>query len=82
MYEVVDKNRRILFINKIDADNYVDYMHYGLKVIRRQNRTYYFNNGDRLIDTSYLDKKSYVLETRTGKRITSEKLQKRHIAAI
>lgn len=83
MYEVVDKNnRRILFANKADADNYVDYMHYGLKVIRVQGRTYYFNNGDRLIDASYLGKKIYVLKTRTGERITSEKLQKRHIAVI
>lgn len=82
MYEVVDKNRRIFFANKADADKYVDYMHYGLKVIRTQDRTYYFNNGDRLIDTGYLGKKSYVLETRTGKRITNEKLQERHIAAI
>lgn len=82
MYEVVDKNRRILFMSKEDADNYVDYMHHGLKVIRTQGRTYYFNNGDRLIDVSYLGKKIYVLKTRTGKRITSEKLQKRHIAVI
>ena len=53
MYEVVDKNRRILFASKEDADNYNDYLKNGLKVIRTQGRTYYFNNGDRLIDTSY-----------------------------
>lgn len=82
MYEVVDKNRRILFANKADADNYNDYLKNGLKVIRTQGRTYYFNNGDRLIDASYLGKKIYILETRTGKRITSGKLQKRHIAVI
>lgn len=82
MYEVVDKNRRILFASKADADNSNDYLKNGLKVIRTQGRTYYFNNGDRLIDASYLGKKIYVLKTRTGKRITSEKLQKRHIAVI
>lgn len=82
MYEVVDKNRRILFASKVDADNYNNYLKNGLKVIRTQGRTYYFNNGDRLINASYLGKKIYVLETRTGKRITSEKLQKRHIAVI
>lgn len=82
MYEVKDKNKVIYFTNKADADNYNDYLKNGLKVIRTQGRTYYFNNGDRLIDTSYLGKKIYILETRTGKRITNGKLQKRHIAVI
>lgn len=35
MYEVVEKNRKNFLTNKTDADNYVDYMRYGLKVIRR-----------------------------------------------
>lgn len=83
MYEIrIDKNKKILFTNKVDAENYVNYMYYGLKVVKKQDGTYYFNNGDRLINTSYLDRKSYVLRTRTGKRITSEKLQKKYIAAI
>ena len=33
MYEVVDKNRRILFASKADVDNYNDYLKNGLKVI-------------------------------------------------
>lgn len=82
MYEVKDKNKVIYFTNKADADNYNDYLKNGLKVIRTQGKTYYFNNGDRLFDVSISNKKNYVLETRTGKRITSGKLQKRHIAVI
>lgn len=82
MYEVKDKNKVIYFTNKADTDNYNDYLKNGLKVIRTQGKTYYFNNGDRLFDVSISNKKNYVLETRTGKRITSRKLQKRHIAVI
>lgn len=82
MYEVVDKNRRIFFANRVDADNYMDFMNNGLKVIRKQGRTHYFNNGDRLIDVGYNDKKAYILVTRTGRRITSLNYQKKHLAVI
>lgn len=82
MYEVVNKNRRIFFSNRTDADNYKDFMNNGLKVIRKQGRTHYFNNGDRLIDVSYNDKKAYVLVTHTGRRITSVRYQKKHLAVI
>lgn len=82
MYEVVDNNRRIFFTDRTDADNYTDFINNGLKVIRIQGRTHYFNNGDRLIDTSYRDTKSYVLVTNTGRRITSISLMKKHLAVI
>nr|DAG18832.1 MAG TPA: hypothetical protein [Caudoviricetes sp.] len=82
MYEVTDKNRRIFFTDKTDADNYTDFINNGLKVIRIQGRTHYFNNGDRLIDTSYRDTKSYVLITHTGRRITSINLMKKHLTVI
>lgn len=82
MYEVKDKNRIIYFFNKTDADNYTDYLQNGLKITRTQRRTYYYNNGDRLINIGIGNEKRYILETRTGRKITSEKLQKKHIAAI
>ena len=83
MIEVKDRNKTIYFTHQSDADNYNDYLENGLKVIRTNNRTYYFNNGDRLIDVSIQgeQKKRYVL--RSGHRtITSEKLQRKHIRAI
>ena len=83
MIEVKDGNRTTYFARQEDADNYNDYLRNGLKVIRTDSRTHYFNNGDRLIDVSMQDeqKKRYVL--RSGHRtITSEKLQKKHIQAI
>ena len=83
MIEVKDRNKTIYFTHQSDADNYNDYLENGLKVIRTNNRTYYFNNGDRLIDVSIQgeQKKRYVLHS--GHRtITSEKLQRKHIRAI
>ena len=83
MIEVKNGNRTTYFARQADADNYNDYLQNGLKVIRTNNRTYYFNNGDRLIDVSMQDeqKKRYVLHS--GHRtITSEKLQRKHIQAI
>lgn len=82
MYEVKYKNRIIYFTNKTDADNYNDYLKNGLKVIRSQDKTYYFNNGDRLFDVSISNEKNYVLETRTGRTITSKKLQRKHLEVI
>ena len=83
MVEVKDGRKTIYFAHQPDADNYNDYLQNGLKVIRADNRTYYFNNGDRLIDVSMHgeQKKRYVLHS--GHRtITSEKLQRKHIQAI
>ena len=83
MFEVKDGNKTIYFTRQADADNYNDYLQNGLKVIRTDSRTYYFNNGDRLIDVSMQgeQKKRYVLHS--GHRtITSEKLQRKHIQTI
>lgn len=82
MYEVKDKNKIIYFTNKTDADNYNDYLENGLKVIRTQSRTYYFNNGDRLFDVSISNGKNYVLKTRTGRTVTSKKLQRKYLEVI
>ena len=83
MFEVKDKNKTIYFSRKTDADNYNDYLENGLKVIRTDNRTYHFNNGDRLIDVSMQgeQKKRYVLHS-GDRTITSERLQRKHIQAI
>lgn len=83
MIEIKDKHRIISFTHQKDADNYKDYLKNGLKVIRKDGRTYHFNNGDRLINVSLQGEENqrYVLHTR-NKTITSEKLQKKHIQAI
>lgn len=84
MIEVKDRNKTIWFSRQEDADNYTDYLKNGLKVIRKDNRTFYFNNGDRLINISIQGetKQRYVLHYRNGRTAASEKLQKKHIQAI
>ena len=83
MIEVKDGKKTIYFSRKADADNYNDYLQNGLKVIRTDNRTHHFNNGDRLINVSMPGetKQRYVLHS-WNKTITSEKLQRKHIQAI
>ena len=83
MIAVKDGNKTRYFSNQADADNYNDYLQNGLKVIRTDSRTHYFNNGDRLIDVSMQgeQKKRYVLHS-SNRTITSEKLQRKYIQAI
>ena len=83
MFEVKDGNKTIYFAHQEDADDYNDYLKNGLKVVRKNGRSYHFNNGDRLIDVSMQgeEKQRYVLRSR-NRTVTSEKLQKKHIEAI
>lgn len=83
MIKVKDKNKTIYFANKKDADNYNDYLQNGLKVTRKDGRTYHYNDGSKLIDISMQGetRKRYVLH-HSNKRIASEKLQKKYIQAI
>ena len=84
MVEVKDGNKTIYFTRQADADNYKDYLKNGLKVIRKDDRTYHFNNGDRLINVSMQGetKQRYVLHRSNGKQATSEKLLKKYIEAL
>ena len=84
MIEIKEGNKTIWFADQKDADGYTDYLQNGLKVIRKDGRTFYFNNGDTLIDISLPaeENKRYILHYRNGKKATCEKLQKRHIQAI
>ncbi len=83
MIEVKDGKRTIYFAHQADADNYNDYLQKDLKVIRQDGKTYFFNNGDRLINVSMQGEKiqRYVLH-QGNRTITSARLQKKHIQAI
>ena len=84
MIEVREKNIIHYFSRQADADNYKDYLKNGLKVIRKDNRTFYFNNGDRLINVSMQGetKQRYVLHRHDGRKATNEKLLKKYIEAL
>lgn len=83
MFKVKDGKKIIYFTLQEDADNYNDYLKNGLKVIRVNDKTYHFNNGDYLINVSMRgeEKQRYVLYS-GNRRITSEKLQRKHIQVV
>lgn len=83
MIKVKDGKKTIYFSKKKETDNYNDYLKNGLKVVRKDNRTYYFNYGDYLIDVTMNDmlEKKYILHS-GNRTIISEKLQQKHIRAI
>lgn len=49
MYELTEqkagKTIKHYFTHEQDYKNYLDYMENGLKIVRRNGNTYYFNNG-------------------------------------
>lgn len=82
MYIVKDGNKEIHFAHKIAADNYRDYINNGLKLIKTSGKTYYYNNGSRLINVSMGDNNKYVLTTYNGRVIRSITLQRKYINLI
>lgn len=54
MIEIKDENKTIYFVHQKEAYNYNDSLKNCLKVVRIDNRTYYFNNSDRLIDITMI----------------------------
>lgn len=84
MFRIIDKDKIIYFTYQKDADNYLDFMKNGLKIIRVSGRTYYFNNGDRLTNVSLRGEKEqrYVLHTRTSRTVKSERLQRKHVECV
>jgi hypothetical protein len=84
MYKVRVNSKTICFQNKEDADNYNDYLKNGLKVVKKEDRTWYFNNGDVLYDVTAPDDfpKKYLLEPKFGEMITNKVVQLKHIFLI
>lgn len=82
MYIVKEGDKEIHFAHEIDADNYTDYINNGLKLIKALGKTYYFNNGSRLINVSMGDNNRYVLTIYNGRVIRSITLQRKYINLI
>jgi len=62
-------------------EDFNDYRKNGLKIVKKEERTWYFNNGDILYDVSAHDAfpKRYLLEPKFGKMITNKVAQMKHI---
>jgi hypothetical protein len=83
-FKVTTSKTTIVFAHKEDYINYLDYINNGLRVVRKLNNTYYFNNGSRLIDAPArnLIPTTRVLITRTNERYTNEKYLRKYLQAI
>lgn len=86
MIEVKNGKITKYFSDKKDADNYIDYMKNGLKVVGKSIGCWKFNDGSLMSDVTMRGetKKKYVLHKcgLGGGRITSERLQKKYIKAL
>ena len=86
MFEVKNGKITKYFADKKDADNYIDYIENGLKVVGKSIGCYKFNDGSLMSDVIMKDatEKKYVLHKHgvNGDRITSERLQKKYIKAL
>ena len=86
MIEVKDGKVTHYFVNKTDADNYIDYMENGLRVVGKSIGCWKFNDGSLMsaVTPKGVTEKSYVLHKHgfSGGTITSERLQKKYIKAL
>lgn len=86
MYEVKNGKITKYFANKKDADNYIDYIENGLKVVSKSIGCWEFNDGSLMSDVIMrgATEKKYVLRKHgvNGDKITSERLQKKYIKAL
>lgn len=83
-YTIQAGKSTITFFNKSDYLHFKDFLENGLKAIRKESRTTYFNDGSRLIDVSMSaeTKKRYVLRDRHNKTLTAERYIKKYVSAM
>lgn len=86
MIEVKDGKITRYFSNKADADNYINYMENGLKVVGKSIGCWLFNDGSLMSDVTPKGaiEKSYVLHRHgiLSQKITNPKLQGKYIKAL
>ena len=82
MYDIKDGNKIHFFTNREDIKTFEDYKENGLKVIRRDKNTIYFNDFSRLSIVSMPNEKEkrYVLRKNNGKTVKAKQLINRYIA--
>lgn len=83
-WRVDTKDGYTLFAYKKDAENYMDYLANGLKVVQQKDRTYRFNDGSMLIDVTPatgVAVRKFVLH-KNNRTIVSEKLMKKYTELV
>lgn len=83
-YIIQSEKSKITFFNKSDYLHFKDFLENGLKVIRKDGRTIYFNDGSKLIDVSIPteNEKRYILCDRRHKTMTAERYIKKYISVM
>ena len=74
-----------IFFNQERERNFIDFIENGLKLIKKENKIYTFNNGCRLVDISINDGQParYILHDEIGsKTYEAERYLKKYIALI
>jgi hypothetical protein len=83
MFEVKNGNTIHYFTKKADADIYSDFLLNGLKVIRREGKTIYFNDFSRLFNVSLPNEKPerFVLKKSNNRTVTDKRQIKKYLLA-
>ena len=88
MYELAEKKRgkviKHMFSQKDDYNNYVDYMHNGLRIVRwsPDKRTYFFNNGAVCFVIKIISTGENKISLHVNNRCTQDKRQTKKYAAL
>lgn len=83
-FEIKHNNTIHYFCKKVDADMFCDYLNNGLKVIKKDEKSYLFNDGSRLTDVSLPNETParYVLTTRNRRTIFSHRYMKKYLTIL
>lgn len=83
-FTVKTKNSIITFMHESDYNMYMDFVNNGLKVIRKKDNSYYFNDGSRFLDMPAQNGLNAVrvLTDRHNKQFRNERYFKKYLQAI
>ena len=81
MFEVKNGSRTHFFTKKADADTFSDFLCNGLKVVKQEGKTIYFNDFSRLFNVSLPNEtpERYVLKKINNKTITDARQIKKYL---
>ena len=81
MFEVKEGNTTHYFTKKEDADIFTDFLRNGLKVIRREGKTIFFNDFSKLFNVSLPNEKleRFVLKKSDNRTVTDKRQIKKYL---
>ena len=83
-FTVKTKKTIIIFMNESDYDIYMDFVNNGLKVIRKKNNSYFFNDGSQFLNIPARNGLNAVriLTDRRNQKFKNERYFKKYLQAI